>query len=1725
MKSFRKILYLFLIIFTLSFSIDGEKSKVVLDKRYDTAKLKIGVTKLISKELPLEFHAESKKIYGEIDIDENDLVFVSETLDEMPSVSTTNGRKAINNIKKYLIKEIKKSPKFEYQIVEGKSESDKKEGKRYLLIDCKEQISSVYIYVVEKGSYKVKEVYRGVFRQLFKAQARNTSYGTIHFNSNHLLSSRILRVGYNGSSILVGNKPVNYALIEDIGGFPKKSKRGKLTKPFREFEGYRIKVKNLKGSMEAVFPKESYSEFEKSENKTDNLINRVVNLYGTLSDGTTQSEEIAGELRIKSNNTDEYLNFEIRLNYSMIDIENEITIEYGNSPWSTFYPLYSDTFKIKIDKKEISELPENTNGILTILKGEQLYKTVTTITGKDDVTAESSGAEIEFEGKYLKVLDTKMEVGQKVLKIIVQNRNRLKEEEKTIVINDGEGKVLNTYGGEFNLYDSFGVGAGKIHISKAGVDDKYYTIKISEFPKVTEMVNTNIILQYIARPVGNTGEEDDKVVKEDFVTLYVNPIDQNIPKGVHGKLVLYTTENLRNNDFFIENGQIRTEESGGTTAGDYTAYNLSKCRYSNFPMRFKNNNSENVNDKNINWIYWGNDAQIVIDGPNYHAEIPFENRDDGSFITHNKVGEDGWIRMQDTTGKNIQGFIQFNMGSDKESLKIGFRGSVLNDGDEEAWGHFVLEGGQAVDSVYHIKYQAKLKNKSNNGTVTDVWHTIKEDIIEIIIDSSIKENEKIIDLSNPLVYYDYESSSAISNIVHNKRAHLSGKEARTLTSGGATFSKNTDLSGKKWIELTGEDVLDYSKSFNRKHKVTIRQGSSEVVKMTDENGRTSSSTFLGDTKTITSNSRDGRGNEVMFSYDGGNKYLNFGLSKYNFEGTTISDVSITNGGIIDNDGGSVTDTTTSREYFTIKIPRFEGIHYVNQNYDIKPEQDYVKDHEFDQNKGNKPITIEYGTVGFRDLDIRITKQNDSGLKAEGIEIRAYKDVILKNDAGYTIKGAKLYFAPGQNVGNDGDKITYFKGENEKATYNMLMLDIPNQETLIPKDRFRILRADTEGYPLEVGVTVNGDTTKYYTPIDNEGRENKAAGKNLYLNLSTRRLVKTTIEFENPDLSVKDENGQDAKEINWIRLNKTNFSGGKLTTPINNSDLWGRVRGEVIDIPVEWQGKKFENLKLQVFQEKADGKEDQITSDLTGKQISFAVPQETGKSFVMKYAGGTNHIEFSLDKGYKDNIVHDNIVFYIRYMDGDKFLFDQEYTVKFNKRVDYLGDTTLIIKNPAMVSGANNKGKIILRNSGETLGENNNSTFDSIKWFEVQNPINYKLKYPDIKEWTVTKIDGGTRYIDYKILDTGEIEIGIPDIENEFKEFFNLADYKGGKEIEQSFTVSGTDNSKNKKSYRLNIIIEKFDPRYYGKVYPVGNLESANENYNEINETGIGSFDLIKFSGDEFVYIDLGTNYRDYSRYMNILEALGNGSIKIGVKNDSDVEVTAKDNGSAPIVKGKVVFKKGNDYLSEKIISAIDSAGSSQNDVACPEDYSLYLKLTQKEYRKLKPYTTYEIFLNGNQNVFTFQVDGNSTLDKEMIFKKPLSFKTTGPSITIIPEILDFGQIKPKEHSEPLITKSAQAGIKVIIEDDLAKEFTTVLEPETEEIWIYEKSGTGVTKENGEKLKVRSITVTNKTQNGVTADGKQRQDDFIISGVLEVPNKTEPKRAEYGGYVTVNFTYY
>ena len=105
---------------------------------------------------------------------------------------------------------------------------------------------------------------------------------------------------------------------------------------------------------------------------------------------------------------------------------------------------------------------------------------------------------------------------------------------------------------------------------------------------------------------------------------------------------------------------------------------------------------------------------------------------------------------------------------------------------------------------------------------------------------------------------------------------------------------------------------------------------------------------------------------------------------------------------------------------------------------------------------------------------------------------------------------------------------------------MLKLFIPRQERLIPQGKFKILVDDeinkekNNKNPLRVGVTVKGNDEKYYTYIGANKRGE--IGKDLYLNLKTKRFVETIIEFENPNLKT------DTRE-NWIKLNKSNFQVG------------------------------------------------------------------------------------------------------------------------------------------------------------------------------------------------------------------------------------------------------------------------------------------------------------------------------------------------------------------------------------------------------------------------------------------------------------------------------------------------------------------------------------------------------------------------------------------------------
>ena len=207
MRYLKKILFYLMIILTFTISFSNEENRITIyERENEPAKLKIGVTKLITKELAMDFDPEKKIIYCEVpeEVTENDSIYVSETLDEMPSTSTTNGRKTINNINKYLTKDIKANANFNYRVVDVNDEATG-EVKKYLVINCKNPVTSVYLYIVENGTYKMKGLYRGKFAVLNSVKEEK-NYGTIEITENIFDRHEYRRISATSSNTAIISK-------------------------------------------------------------------------------------------------------------------------------------------------------------------------------------------------------------------------------------------------------------------------------------------------------------------------------------------------------------------------------------------------------------------------------------------------------------------------------------------------------------------------------------------------------------------------------------------------------------------------------------------------------------------------------------------------------------------------------------------------------------------------------------------------------------------------------------------------------------------------------------------------------------------------------------------------------------------------------------------------------------------------------------------------------------------------------------------------------------------------------------------------------------------------------------------------------------------------------------------------------------------------------------------------------------------------------------------------------------------------------------------------------------------------------------------------------------------------------------------------------------------------------------------------------------------------------
>ena len=1679
MRYLKKILFYLMIILTFTISFSNEENRITIyERENEPAKLKIGVTKLITKELAMDFDPEKKIIYCEVpeEVTENYSIYVSETLDEMPSTSTTNGRKTINNINKYLSKDVKANANFNYRVVDVNDEATG-EVKKYLVINCKNPVTSVYLYIVENGTYKMKGLYRGKFNALLASkESIKKEYGTITFSGLHEFKDEgeVSNIEFSGANILVDGKQANYASLN--GEFPKKYNYGNIDYLGKD-PYYKITVSN--GAV-------GYYSTDLIKFDCNNI------KFETEVDLKDKNNVNIGKLTVIEDNTSDYIKFKIQLNDKHTEVDLKISISYGVGLPLTghnYEERYIDSFRLKIEKKMSDILPLGTEGKVLIEKEHKLYEkeSILTADGEEKITLngdtpsylESNGnfpKRINFENIDFSTQTRQVEI------TMLYGVDVTGEEGKGDVTEYKDSKTVSlkrdgTFGvAKFSAKTGTSGEIGNVDIF-SDLSSDYIKFRLRDWKIIGSPLNLKFDIKYKA---GET------ILKQDTLTLMVISQEERIPSNTSGTIIIHQPKQFNGYDLVIKGGVLAKREQKNN--GAFEKIPEDQAKYSGkLPKLFRSNNVDDMK-----WVVnWGDESKNRVlltdrftgttmemgrldNGKSTDFDEKtggFQNRDEGGIGNSFK-----WLPLKDQNGKTV-GEIFFTMDGFNESIMVGLRDLNLKKGD-------------LVDTTFTFEYQAYLSENK--------WETKKKDKLEIIIFGDDSDTQAKINVKNPIVLYDYDS-----HLEENRKAHLLENNAKTLNGDNTYFKKNTTVEGDQWLDV--KDIPIYNWATLKRHRVLIKSEDGESIKYTDGNGKTQSSTFIASSGEVGDKEINRRRNNsiVMFSYDGGRKDLNFGVSKYNFKKSTI------NARIIHYLNGN--KGIESIKNYRIEIPKFDGKPYVSPKFNIRPNEDYIRYHKFDSNTGQGELTIDYGTVGFKDLDIRIT--NRSGGK--GIEIRAYSDVYLEQvDTGYRIDGAKLFFDTAVIDGKIGT--TGFKGQDEKETFKMLKLTIPSQEQIIPKGRFKILRAVDGKSPLEVGVKVDTDNDTYFTNI----------AENLYLETEDSRFIETKIIFENPEISAINKN-------HWIRVDKSNSTGTLIGE--NNSSLWGHIDGTVIDVPNSkefpiLQGKK---VKLQVFSEEGN-KEKLLVEDLSKINGEYEVIKSNisqDSDFILKKYNGTSYIEFSLTKGYDEAVKPESFEFFIRYLaiddkNKEEFLFDQRYEVIFNEKISYAGDITLKLSNPVTVWAEDENFLVLNGDSAEIGGlkpikDNSTTEYDSLKWWEVKNGVidsnknkEFKVyhlnangkeditkqlegKFTDLIEESKLKLELDKRF--FEVL-REKCQLS----EKEFKESFEIA--FGVKKI-FGFTVDP------KAIYRLNLEIEAFDPRYFGKILPSELIETEqteNKKYDKINKVGVGKEKLYsKPNVNGFRYIDLGTSYRDYLRY----EGLRGGLIGIGnliVESPIKKIVAYPNKGEIIPINGELVFmdKAGNITTTKEV----DYIGKGLKANQLPEKYSLKFKVSEEEYSKLISEATYNLYSNGDKNVLS--ISGANKVSEKLLLEKPLSFKTEPTGLIIDPQnpVLDFGKIG-LDYTGKNIEKTATTTINVTSQN--SDKFT--LNINANGLKIYRVVGeTEIDK--GHSLDVKDLAIT-EIQQSVTSNEVLK--NFELSGTLTVPNKKETLLGNYENQMIIN----
>ena len=140
---------------------DKEVTQTETLKKYkEKAELNLSVTKLNSEEIEGFIDPEQNKIYFSLDntkygIQPGDHIYVSEELQEVPSISTTNGRRKINGM---LNQKVLKDGDLEYTVTNERTTSE-------IEVSYSKTPKQVYIGILDK-QYQIKKILKGNLRKI-----------------------------------------------------------------------------------------------------------------------------------------------------------------------------------------------------------------------------------------------------------------------------------------------------------------------------------------------------------------------------------------------------------------------------------------------------------------------------------------------------------------------------------------------------------------------------------------------------------------------------------------------------------------------------------------------------------------------------------------------------------------------------------------------------------------------------------------------------------------------------------------------------------------------------------------------------------------------------------------------------------------------------------------------------------------------------------------------------------------------------------------------------------------------------------------------------------------------------------------------------------------------------------------------------------------------------------------------------------------------------------------------------------------------------------------------------------------------------------------------------------------------------------------------------------------------------------------------------------------------